>query len=425
VDRFERVLTLLRRGQAAEAERLRAETPAAWLPRWTAGDPLSRALVWSAALGSMITAVQLDDTYVWAMCGETVQRVRRSDGEVSPLHLEGPAKFRPAATFVRETVVAVEDERLLVWDLAHGKLLLATDPDDIPRRAGGLTSLAVGAGVAVTGTEGGYLLQWDLSDGRLLARTAAHDGYVARVAISTEGPPAVLSLSDEDRGTVSFHDLDGLRPAGQATAPQQDRGGGWTMVDGHRRAVTVGEDGLLTVWDPTTVTAVAQFATGTSPRGVMAFTADGGSAVLADSPSLHVVDLRDGTVRGTVRTGIRGTFSSVATEGLSAVVSEGFSTYGHLSLFDLTDPLPQDGTEQLTFGTAAATTIDGRAVTVAVNGEGPYRVYDADGQECAPAGRPAPRLRRASAIADGHRRRSRARRQFHRPGAGDRRPGHR
>ncbi|MFR9780467.1 WD40 repeat domain-containing protein [Micromonospora sp. MS34] len=378
------MLTLLRRGQTEHAEQLRVEGPAAWLPQWTAGEPLSRALRQAHQLGSLITAVRLDDTFAWALAGDTVYRISLSDGVVHRLWLEGRHEFHRDAAFAGHAVVAVEDERLLVWDLATGRLLLATAADDVPPRAGGLRSLAVGAGVAVTGTEGGYLLQWDLADGRLLARTAAHGGYVARVAISTDGPPAVLSLGGEDRwtGTVCFHDLDGLRRTGEVATAEETSCGGWTVLDGKRRAVTVADSGLLTIWDPTTAMAVAQFSSTARPIGTLAFAAGGAWAVLGESRALRIVDLRDGVVRGTIRTDFTSDVNNVAACGRFVFAAQGGSTEGRTNLLELTDPLTQDAKDRPHLIDATAATIGGRAVVVAVDEDGPYRVYDSThGQE--------------------------------------------
>ncbi|MFG2045159.1 WD40 repeat domain-containing protein [Dactylosporangium sp. NPDC048998] len=344
MDRFERVLTLLRSGQGESAEQLRAEDPGAWLPQWTAGEPLSPALRQAHRLGSQIRAVRLDDTYAWAMTGDGVYRIPRAGVEVHRFSLEGPHESHWDATFAGDTVVAVENERLRVWDLATGKLLLATEPDEIPRRAGRLRSLAVGAGVGVTGTEGGYLLQWDLADGRLLARTAAHGGYVTRVAISTDGTPTVLSLGGEDiwTGTLCFHDLDGLRRTGEVAMPEQTSCGGWTMLDGQRRAVTVAENGLLTVWDPTTAAPVAQFPATTRPSGAPVFTAGGAWAVLCETRALRIVDLRDGSLRGTIRTDFTGSVDKVAVCGSFLFAAQGHTFEGRTNLLELTDPLAQD-----------------------------------------------------------------------------------
>jgi hypothetical protein len=189
VDRFESMVALLRRGQAAEAERLWADEPdrGRWLPRWTAGEELSSVLRQARWLNDLIRGVAIDDAYGWVMTSRAVHRIPRDGGNVQRLGLEGPDEFHYESALVGDTVVAVTDERLLVWDLATGKMVLATDPDDVPRRAGGLRSLAVHDGVAVTGTEGGYLLLWDLADGGVLARTKAHGGDTSCVAISTEG----------------------------------------------------------------------------------------------------------------------------------------------------------------------------------------------------------------------------------------------
>ena len=322
----------------------------------------------------------MDDTYAWAMADSSIYRMPLAGGEAQRLRLEGRREsFYWEAVFDGATVVAVEDERLLVWDLVTGRLLLATDPDDIPLRAGRLRSLGVGAGVAVTGTEGGYLLKWDLADGRLLGRTAAHSGDVNRVAISTDSAPIVLSLGGEDRFTVTlcFHDLDGLRRTGEVAVPEPAGCGGWTVLDGQRRAVTVAEDGLLTVWDPVAAAPVAQFPTAARIREALVFIADGACVVLDEDSALRIMDLRDGAVRGTIRTDFTQRVGMVAVHGTFAFAAQGGSTEGRTNLLELTDPLAQDDKDRPYFRDAVPATIDGRPAIIAVEEGGSFEVIDA------------------------------------------------
>ena len=138
MDRFKRMVALLRSGQTAEPDQLRAEEPGALLPPWTAGEPLSPALRQVHQLESSIRAVRLDDTYAWALADGSIS-YRISPPAVSRTGCAWRARthsYYPDVVFDGDRVVAVEDERLLVWDLATGKLLLATDPDDIPRARG-------------------------------------------------------------------------------------------------------------------------------------------------------------------------------------------------------------------------------------------------------------------------------------------------
>ncbi|MEU4337533.1 WD40 repeat domain-containing protein [Micromonospora lupini] len=392
MDRVERMLTLLRSGQRERAEQVGAEDPDAFLPRWTAGEPLSPALRQVHQLNSSINGVHLDDTYAWAMAGGSLHRIPLAGGEAYRVRLEGRHdSYYPEAVFHGDTVVAVDEERLYVWDVATGKLLLATDPDDIPRRAGGLRSLAVGGGLAVTGTEDGYLLLWDLADGRQLARTAAHSGYVFQVAISTDGAPVVLSLGGEDDHSISlgFHDLDGLRRTGDVAMAEPTTCGGWTVLDGQRRAVTVAGNGLLTVWDPTTATPVARFPTTTDPREAPAFLADGAWAALGERRALRVMDLRDGSLRGTIRTDFTQSVAEVAVRGSFVFAAQGGSTEGRTNLFALTDPPAQDDADRPYFRNAVSVTIAGRAAVVAVDESGTFEVIDAaDGERLGgPAGK--------------------------------------
>ncbi|MET8093075.1 WD40 repeat domain-containing protein [Micromonospora sp. NPDC005220] len=380
MDRFERMVALSRSGQTARADQLRAEAPGALLPRWTAGEPLSPALRQVHQLECLINAVRVDDTYAWAMVDGSIYRIPLAGGEAQRLRLEGRHEsYYWEAVFDGETVVAVEDERLLVWDVVTGRLLLATDPDDIPVRAGPLRSLAVGAGVAVTGTEGGYLLKWDLADGRLLGRTAAHSGYVTRVAISTDSAPIVLSLGGEDKfaETLCFHDLDGLRRTGEVAVPEQTGCGGWTVLAGQRRAVTVTEEGLLTVWDPVAAAPVAQFATAARPREALVFTSDGACVVLGEGRALRIMDLRDGTLRGTIRTDFTQPVDKVAVHGTLVFAAQGGSTEGRTNLLELTDPLAQDDKNRPYFRDAVPATIAGRPAIIAVEEDGSFEVIDA------------------------------------------------
>ncbi|MBQ1016251.1 hypothetical protein KBX71_00040 [Micromonospora sp. D93] len=396
MDRLERMVALLRSGQTARADQLRAEAPGALLPRWTAGEPLSPVLRQVHQLESSIRAVCVDDTYAWAMADGSIFRMPLAGGEAQRLRLEGSREsFYWEAVFDGATVVALEDERLLVWDLVTGRLLLATDPDDIPLRAGPLRSLGVGAGVAVTGTAGGYLLKWDLADGRLLGRTAAHSGDVNRVAISTDSAPIVLSLGGEDRftETLCFHDLDGLCRTGEVAVPEQAGGGGWAVLDGQRRAVTVAEDGLLTVWDPVAVAPVARFPTAARIREALVFIADGACVVLGEGAALRIMDLRDGTVRGTIRTDFTHPIDMVAVHSTFVFAAQS----GRTNLLELTDPFTQDDKDRPYFRDAVPATIDGRPAIIAVEEGGSFEVIDAaDGRRFGePAGERSITLRTA------------------------------
>jgi WD40 repeat protein len=382
VDRFEVTVGLLRRGLAERADLMRAEQPGAWLPRWTAGEPLSRAIRQAHKLGGQIAAVRLDDRYAWALVDDAVHRIAVVDGTVHRLRLEGPYRYHLAAVFDGDTVAAVDDDQLRVWDLRTGRLLLATDPDDIPRPAGALCSLAVGAGVAVTGTDRGYLLQWDLRDGTRLAKIAAHDGYVRRVAISTQQPQAVLSIGGHNHSTVSFHDLDGLRRTGAAAISGQLCGGGWTSLDGQRRAVTVDEDGLLTVWDPVAAVPLARFPAADKPTGTLAFTANGARAVVGDAQVLQVVDLRDGTIHGTLRTDFELDVHDIAVCGPLVFAGQFGSSQGRVNLIELTVPLVHDARHRPHFVDAVTAMADGQLAVVAVDRDGLFRVFDAaDGRQ--------------------------------------------
>ncbi|MEU4243742.1 hypothetical protein [Actinoplanes sp. NPDC026619] len=369
MDTFERMLTRLRGGR-------RVEEPGPGRPRWTAGESLSPALRQTHLLHCLISAVSLDDTYAWALAGDSVHRIPRDGGEPQRLQLEGkPGAFYWKAVFGGGTLTAIDGERVLVWDLATGALRLATDPDDIPRRAGDLCSLAIGNGTAVTGTDEGYLLQWRLADGRLLARRAVHGGYVSATAISTDG--TILSAG---AGKLCFSDLDGLRLISEVAGTADIATAGWTALGGERRAMTVDDGGVVNVWDPATAGLVGHFHTTTRPRSAPAFLADG-RAVLAERSALRIVDLRDGTVPGTVRADFGGHADEIAVHGSFVLAAEGSSSEGRINLLELTDPLPRDAPDRSHFLDAIATTIGGRAVIVAQEQLGSLEVFDAaDGQ---------------------------------------------
>ncbi len=387
LDRFERMTTLLRQGRTEQARRLHAEDPAAWLPRWTAGDPLSPAWRRTHRLGNLITAVDLDETSAWALAGATVHRISRADGSAARLRLDGTNEYFPRAVFAGDTVVAIdEDGQVLQWNRATGELLLASDPDDVPRRAGDLCSLAVGAGVAVTGTEAGYLLCWDLTDGRLLARAAAHDGAVWCVAISADGG-MLLSVGGGDSVRLRFSRLDGLRPVVETDFVDASAAG-WTVLDGQRRAVIVA-GGRLTVWDGESATPVSEFPTTASSLSTLAFTAGGARAVLADDVALRIVDLRDGMVRGTVRTDFAHHVGRVAADDRCVFVAQSGSTEGRTNLLELVDPLPQDPTVRQRVQGATSATVGGREVVVAVDQDGRHHVCEpADGRSVGEPGEP-------------------------------------
>lgn len=376
MDRFERVLTLLRCGRLQTAAALRAEDPAGWLPHWSAGEPLSPALRQVHGLGGMIRAVHLDDQYASAMAGDRLFRISRSSGEVHQQPLQGPHEFYWEAAFAGDTVVAINEEQLLVWNVATGERVLATDVDDVPRRAGRLRTLGVGDGVAVAGTEFGYLLQWNLAEGTLVAKTAAYDGCVNLVAISSGKTPTVMSAGG-DHPHLQFHDVAGLRPAGLVTLPEQISCAGWTVLDGQPRAVTVAGDGLLSVWEPATAEPVAQFPTTTSPTWAPAFTPDGSSVIVGVRHALHIIDLRDGSVRGTMRTDFTQPVAEIAAHGPAIYAAQGLSTEGRTNLLELTDPPAHDDPERPHFLDAVTAILDGEPVIVAVDERGPLEIFDA------------------------------------------------
>jgi len=390
VDRFERVLTLLRCGQEPTAAALRAEDPGAWLPQWSAGEPLSPALRQVHRLGGMIRAVHVDGRYAWAMTGDRVFRISRADGDVHQQPLQGPHEFYWEAAFVGETVVAVDEERLLVWNVTSGERVLETDVDDVPRRAGRLRALGVGGGTAVAGTEFGYLLQWDLADGTLLAKTAAFDGCVNLVAISAGQKPTMMSTGGDDPH-LRFHELGGLRPAASVALPEQVSCGGWTTLDGHLRAVTVAGDGLLAVWDPVTAAPLAQFPTTMSPTWAPEFSPDGASIIVGSRQALHIFDLRDGSLQGTIRTDFTQPIAEIAAHGSAIYAAQGLSTEGRTNLLELTDPPARDDTERSHFLDAVTATVDGKPVIIAVGDRGPLEILDAADRATASVTRSASR----------------------------------
>ncbi|KUL30848.1 WD40 repeat domain-containing protein [Actinoplanes awajinensis] len=397
MDRYDRITMLLRQGRTADAARLRAANPPDRLPRWTAGNPLSPDLRQIHELRDSLHGTHLDAGHAWAFSSDIIFRIARSDGHVhrTPLQTIPGDGYRRDAVFTAGTVTAIDDTRVYVWDMTTGRLLLATDPDDIPGPAGDLVSLAVGAGTAVTGTRAGYLLHWDLTDGRLLARTAAHTGFVHLVAIGTTGTPAVVSSGGDyvDDQTVHFHHLDGLRPLGTAQPIAQSiTAAGWTVLDGQPRAVTLDDDGLLTVWEIPAAAPLWRVTIGGGSVGKhLVFTPDGTRMVVGSHGlTLHVVDVRDGTRHGTARTDFTTRIEHVAVHGSTAFAVQGLHSGGRTNLLDLTDrPAPDPGHHPRLL----TATTDGQDTLVALDTHGlVHRYATHDGQPlAAPAGTPTGR----------------------------------
>ncbi|MEV4516285.1 hypothetical protein AB0K00_45900 [Dactylosporangium sp. NPDC049525] len=338
---FDTILGLLRRGQTDEAARLAATAPGEWLPRWAAGEPLSRGLHQVHHLRDLIFGVRLDATHAWAASSDTIHRIDRTDGTVETVPLEARYGYSPDVVFVGDTLVTVAEDRLLVWEVRTGRLLVSTDPDDIPGPAGKLCALDAAGGVAVTGTANGYLLLWDLTDGRRLAKVAAHDGYVNTVAVSVDEPAAVLSIGGDQPSEVRFWTLDGLRPtAGPAATGAEAACGAWTDLGGARRAVTVDYDGVLRIWDPRTATALATFPTGARVRDALAFA--GPAAVLPSGRFVRIVDLTTGAVSGVLRTTFELDADHVTVHGRTVFVTQFGSTEGRVNLLDLDALEPAD-----------------------------------------------------------------------------------
>ncbi|WP_436533843.1 hypothetical protein [Actinoplanes sp. HUAS TT8] len=414
MDRFEQITTLLRQGHDDTADRLHAADPDAWLPRWTAGDPLSPALRLSTQVHNTIIATRLDDTWAWVLTGDHVVRIARTGGQIHRTPLAGDHVYRPAGVFHHDTAVMLEHDRIRVFDLATGAQLLATDPDDIPRPAGDMVRIAVTGHTAVTGTTNGYLLHWDLTGGRLLARTHAHgdadttDAFVTRVAISPGNHPIVLSLGGHPRCTVAFHNLDGLRHTASADVPEDTTIGYWTS----QGAVTVSTEAApntptscpasqgaptvdqLTFWDPATATALnghpVPAGNGLASLPLAAVPAAGGTRFLAGTGSaLQIVDPHDATVHGTVRTDFRFGISHAAVHGRTVLAAQGSSTEGRINLLELTDPLPHDTPGRTSLLGATPIILDGRATILTVTGNGLRHAYDLDGKPLTiPTGKP-------------------------------------
>ncbi|MEV0562510.1 hypothetical protein [Dactylosporangium sp. NPDC050588] len=377
MNQFDAMLTLLRQGRNPGT---RPDTDP-WLPTWTAGEPLSPGLHQVHRLDGLPEGAHVDATHAWTLMSDKIHRVDRTTGEVRTVALEAQHGYSPDAVFLGGTLVTISKQQVLVWDTDTGKLLTATDPDDIPGPAGDLCALDAAGGFAVTGTRNGYLLAWDLTDGRRLAKVAGHDGYVNRVAVTTDEPASVLSLGGRPTA-VRFWTLDGLRPVAGPADPGPDAArGAWTRLDGAQRAVTVDQDGVLRIWDPTTATVAARFSTCVGGSGGLAF-ADA-AAVLASGRFARVVDLATGTDRGAVRTTFTSRADHVAVHGRTVLVTQGGHTEGlvnvlHLDGLEAVPPGDDSAGHRLEFHAAVPTT-GGIAAT---GTDGLVRIFDAaDGRQ--------------------------------------------
>lgn len=352
---------LLRQGHTDTTE------PDAWLPRWTAGDPLSPALRHTHRVHSAIRVADLDDTWAWAVTGEHIVKIGRADGHTQAIRLDGDAPYRPAGVFHGDTVVLLEHERLLVFDRHTGALLLATDPDDVPRRAGNLVRVAVTGTTAVTGTDQGCLLHWDLTDGRLLARSAAHDDFVSLVAISPGPGPIVVSLGGFPQNRIAFHHLDRLRHLAAADVPEDTTAGCWSGP----HPLTLDKNGHLTTWDPTTASAVRRVS---APAGDPV--PGGDHLLITRNAAVNIVDPQDGTVHGTLRTDLTGGINAVAVHGDMLFAAGDHAT----NLLQLTDPLPHDAPDRTPILTATRAVVGGADIVIAIGGDGRRQGYDLHGR---------------------------------------------
>ncbi|WP_433219463.1 WD40 repeat domain-containing protein [Dactylosporangium sp. CS-047395] len=387
MDRFEFMVRLLRRGLTERAAQVRAEEPGAWLPRWTAGASLRRSMRQLHRFDRGVTAMALDDDSAWVLSGGAVHRVTIADGEVRRVMLEDPPDYCRAGAFTGSTVVGVDEDRLCAWDRGTGRLLVATDPADVPRAAGDLRSLAIAPGRAIVGTEGGFLLHFDLTSGARLAKQHLHDdGYAGPVAVSAGDPSLLLSAGGDNRPGISFQNHD-FQADPEIAVPSMVREAVWTTVDGRPRAVTVDWAGTLAIWDPAAPDPVARYQVRTSGRGGLAITPDGSAALVGDGTAIRLVDLRDGTRRGWIQTDLDDHADRLAAHGPYVLAAAG----GHANLLELADTQA----EPLYFVDAAATAIDGQPAVVAVTGGGELHAFAAVDGRALPAPQRLPEAGRA------------------------------
>ena len=338
---------LLRRGRAVPGE--------AWLPRWTAGAPVNPRLQDVYALGRLVVATALSsvDRRDVPLCFDQNGVVHTLDGSRTARVMVGQRGVYPDALFAsrdgREIVLAVTAEQLRVWDVATGRVLTATDPDDRPSRAGRLTSVGFGAELAFTGTSEGHLIVWSVPDGaRVATFPAVHEGPVTTVAVGPDGTAASGSAS-----TLAFWDLAAsahigrVRPVADLRRLDMAFLGAW-------HGVTVDASGLLQVWLPHGDEPVASYPTEVSGNGGLTCTTidDRPVAVLGGLGVVRFVDLATGKELGVAETDFGQSVDHVAVSAVdsphrSVVAARSGSAEGRIDILDLavvpSSPTVDDG----------------------------------------------------------------------------------
>jgi WD40 repeat protein len=412
------MIEMLRRGHTVAARQLRSRRPAEWLPQWAAGPPVNPGLQHIHRLGNQIaatTVAAIDGRHV-ALCFDqdgVVHTIDLLDGSTRTRQMsQGRLDFYPDATFGilggRQIVAAVTEEQALVWDVSTGELLTATDPDDIPRRAGTLASIefgqVAGAEVVFVGASEGYLLLWSIPDGERVAKfNDGHSCHVSNVTISPQGPPVAVSGSGGEAPSVCFWDLAARQQIGQPRPTRNISRSGWTRLAGRQHAVTVDETGLLQLWLPQRQEPVASYPTGVISTGGLACTAvdERPIVILASGGRIRCVDLLTGQLVGDTMSDFTQRTTEVAVTppnvlARSIVAVQGFSTEGRVNILDLTvastgvafsgERDTSDNSTARTYLDADLVTVAGRQVIAAIGSDAKVWLHDVnDGTQVGPS----------------------------------------
>ncbi|GIF97007.1 WD40 repeat domain-containing protein [Catellatospora citrea] len=411
------MVELLRRGENVAARQLGTRRPASWLPSWAAGPPLNLGLQHIYQLDHLIaatTVVSVDGRQV-GLCFDqdgVVHTIDMLEGTVQARQMsDGEQDYYRDATFAdldgQQIIAAVTEQQALVWATATGDLLTATDPDDIPRPAGHLTSVAVGhvagTGVALAGTREGYLLLWSIPDGQRIAKfNDGHSCYVSSIAISPDGPPIAVTGSGGEAATVCFWDLATRQQIGQPRPTANISQVGWTRLADQPHAVTIDERGLLQLWLPHQPEPVASHPTGVVSVGGLACTVveERPVAVLSSGGRVRLLDLLTGLPTGDTMTDFTQDAEQVAvsppnTSTRSIIAVQGWSTEGRVNILDLR-PAPtgaapaadgdvSSGSKAPVYLDADIVTVAGRQVIAVIGDDATLRLHDvSDGQQSGP-----------------------------------------
>jgi WD40 repeat protein len=383
---------LLRRGRAVPGE--------AWLPRWTAGAPVNPRLQDVYGLGHLVVATALSrvDGHEAVLCFDQNGVVHTLGRSHTTREMVGQLGVYPDAVFAtregREIVLAVTAEQLRVWDVATGRALTATDPDDRPSRAGRLTSVGFGADLAFTGTSEGHLIVWSVPDGaRVATFPAVHEGPVTAVVVGP-GETAVSGSA----ASLACWDLAGPTRAGSSRPVADLRRLDRAFLGASWHAVTVDASGLLQLWPPDGDKPAASYPTEVSGNGGLACTTidDRPVAVLGGVGVVHFVDLTTGKELGIAETDFdQGVdhvdVSAVDSPHRSVVAARSGSTEGRVDVLDLAvvrdAPTVGDGTRFVALLDADEAGAAGTGDFVAVGNDHRLRRYDSrDGRQIGPAG---------------------------------------